>query len=91
MRSPKAVVGLQSWSVSMTQWCARDSNIARKHYALRRLETEQIDLYQIHRPGSDTDVEKTLSIGHLPGISFEHCLRRSIIQRPAGPGGAAIG
>lgn len=91
MRSPKAVVRLQSCSVSTTQWCARDSTIARKHYALRRLQTDHIDLYQNHRPGPDMDIEKTLSIGHLPRISFEHCLRRSIIQRPAGPGGEAIG
>src|SRR4030088_682713 len=29
--------------------------------SLRRLDTDWIDLYQIHRPDSDTDVEETLS------------------------------
>jgi aryl-alcohol dehydrogenase-like predicted oxidoreductase len=29
--------------------------------SLRRLNTEWIDLYQVHRPDSDTDVEETLS------------------------------
>ena len=30
--------------------------------SLRRLETEHIDLYQIHRPSPDTDIEETLSM-----------------------------
>src|SRR6266566_3354596 len=29
--------------------------------SLRRLQTDHIDLYQIHRPDPDTDVEETLS------------------------------
>jgi aryl-alcohol dehydrogenase-like predicted oxidoreductase len=29
--------------------------------SLRRLETDHIDLYQIHRPDPDTDIEETLS------------------------------
>ena len=29
--------------------------------SLRRLQTDHIDLYQIHRPDSDTDIEETLS------------------------------
>src|ERR1700722_6394094 len=29
--------------------------------SLRRLDTDWIDLYQMHRPDSDTDVEETLS------------------------------
>src|SRR5471030_1304708 len=29
--------------------------------SLRRLKTDWIDLYQIHRPESDTDIEETLS------------------------------
>src|SRR3954465_8439178 len=30
--------------------------------SLRRLQTDHIDLYQIHRPDPDTDVEETLSV-----------------------------
>ncbi|MFE3839485.1 aldo/keto reductase, partial [Pseudogemmobacter sonorensis] len=30
--------------------------------SLRRLQTDHIDLYQIHRPSPDTDVEETLSL-----------------------------
>jgi aryl-alcohol dehydrogenase-like predicted oxidoreductase len=30
--------------------------------SLRRLQTEYIDLYQVHRPAPDTDVEETLSV-----------------------------
>ncbi len=30
--------------------------------SLRRLDTEWIDLYQIHRPESDTDIEETLGV-----------------------------
>ena len=29
--------------------------------SLRRLDTDYIDLYQVHRPREDTDVEETLS------------------------------
>src|SRR5579872_3387158 len=29
--------------------------------SLRRLQTDHIDLYQIHRPAPDTDIEETLS------------------------------
>ena len=29
--------------------------------SLRRLQTDHIDLYQVHRPDPDTDVEETLS------------------------------
>ena len=28
--------------------------------SLRRLQTDHIDLYQIHRPSADTDIEETL-------------------------------
>jgi aryl-alcohol dehydrogenase-like predicted oxidoreductase len=30
--------------------------------SLRRLQTDHIDLYQIHRPAPDTDIEETLSV-----------------------------
>lgn len=30
--------------------------------SLRRLQTEHIDVYQIHRPDPDTDIEETLSV-----------------------------
>src|SRR4051794_40568553 len=30
--------------------------------SLRRLKTDWIDLYQVHRPDADTDIEETLSV-----------------------------
>jgi aryl-alcohol dehydrogenase-like predicted oxidoreductase len=30
--------------------------------SLRRLDTDRIDLYQVHRPDEDTDIEETLSV-----------------------------
>lgn len=30
--------------------------------SLRRLQTDHIDVYQLHRPGPDTDIEETLSV-----------------------------
>jgi aryl-alcohol dehydrogenase-like predicted oxidoreductase len=30
--------------------------------SLRRLQTDHIDLYQIHRPSPDTDIEETLAV-----------------------------
>jgi aryl-alcohol dehydrogenase-like predicted oxidoreductase len=30
--------------------------------SLRRLQTDHIDLYQVHRPAPDTDIEETLSV-----------------------------
>jgi aryl-alcohol dehydrogenase-like predicted oxidoreductase len=35
--------------------------MAEVEHSLRRLQTDHIDLYQIHRPDPDTDIEETLS------------------------------
>ncbi|GGM09067.1 aldo/keto reductase [Nakamurella endophytica] len=35
--------------------------VAEVEHSLRRLRTDHIDLYQVHRPDPDTDVEETLS------------------------------
>ncbi|MEJ2870319.1 aldo/keto reductase [Actinomycetospora sp. OC33-EN08] len=35
--------------------------VAEVEHSLRRLQTDHIDLYQVHRPSPDTDVEETLS------------------------------
>ncbi len=36
--------------------------VAAVEDSLRRLDTEWIDLYQVHRPDEDTDIEETLSV-----------------------------
>lgn len=46
--------GVNDWGNSRV-WIAREVE-----QSLRRLDTDHIDLYQIHRPEADTDVEETL-------------------------------
>jgi aryl-alcohol dehydrogenase-like predicted oxidoreductase len=46
--------GINDWGNSR-RWIAREVE-----ESLRRLDTDRIDLYQIHRPERDTDVEETL-------------------------------
>jgi len=43
------------------QGASRRWIIAAVETSLRRLQTEHIDVYQIHRPDPDTDIEETLS------------------------------
>ena len=47
--------GVNEWGNSRV-WIMREVE-----NSLRRLQTDHIDLYQIHRPEADTDVEETLS------------------------------
>src|SRR5919206_1983315 len=49
-------------------WIAREVESS-----LRRLGTDHIDLYQIHRPSFDTDVEETL--GALPDVVHQGKVR----------------
>jgi aryl-alcohol dehydrogenase-like predicted oxidoreductase len=58
--------------------------------SLRRLQTDHIDLYQIHRPAPDTDIEETLSTladlmraGKSGLIGNDRLLRRVDIWRKA--------
>jgi aryl-alcohol dehydrogenase-like predicted oxidoreductase len=43
------------------QGASRRWIITAVEYSLRRLQTDHIDVYQIHRPDPDTDIEETLS------------------------------
>src|ERR1700755_2750947 len=51
--------------------------------SLRRLQTDWIDLYQVHRPSPDTDVEETLS-ALSPGPRAPPRPRRGIGGAPRG-------
>jgi aryl-alcohol dehydrogenase-like predicted oxidoreductase len=51
--------------------------------SLRRLQTDHIDLYQIHRPAPDTDIEETLSALTDLMRAREKCARSA--HRPSRP------
>ena len=51
--------------------------------SLRRLGTEYIDLYQIHRPSPDTDIDETLGASDRSGAGREDPLFRELdLSRP---------
>src|SRR3954451_9240891 len=50
------------WARTATGRAAHAGGSSREvENALRRLQTDWIDLYQVHRPRADTDIEETLS------------------------------
>src|ERR1700735_3125467 len=62
--------------------------ITEVEHSLRRLQTDHIDLYQIHRPDPDTDIEETLSAlsdlihsGKVRAIGSPHTPPYSILNR----------
>ena len=66
--------------------------------SLRRLRTDYIDLYQLHRPDFATPLEETLARPHRPGAGGEGALRRAAAtsrpgrwpMRPGSPGSARL-
>lgn len=59
--------------------------------SLRRLQTDHIDVYQIHRPDPDTDIEETLSA--LTDLIRSGKIRAAgdLDDAGLGPGGSALG
>ena len=51
--------------------------------SLRRLGTDHIDLYQVHLPSTDTDVEETL--GALSDLHPRHLIRTVLDEEPDTP------
>ena len=49
--------------------------------SLRRLQTDYIDLYQVHRPDPSTDIEGTLSAP--PALLNSSLRRRPVAERTA--------
>ncbi len=59
--------------------------------SLRRLRTDYIDLYQIHRPDPDTDIDETLSAlsdlvrsGKVRAVGSSTFPAEQIVWRPSG-------
>src|SRR6202522_729718 len=66
--------------------------------SLRRLQTDHIDLYQIHRPAPDTDIEETLSAltdlmraGKVRAIGSSTFPASEIVEGQGGGGRGALG
>src|SRR5215203_1209205 len=59
--------------------------------SLRRLDTDWIDLYQVHRPRTDTGIEETLGASTFPAsqiveaqwVARERGLQRFVTEQPA--------
>jgi len=51
--------------------------------SLRRLDTDYIDLYQVHRPSQDTDVEELTQLAGQAGLTLIELAIAFVINHPA--------